>query len=206
MPGELNVGGLKMKKSTALIAGAGIAGLGAIYLVRQRNAQRTATAAAASQNAGANTGIDPATGYPYGSTEDAAALANQNNYIQPYSTAGIFGGGGGTNIPIPATADQPGSFTSNAQWSQYVESYLESNEGADPTTVGNAIGKYITGQPLTPDMIQVVQNAIAIGGQPPVSGPNGNPPGFITSSSGGGTTVPGTVMVPNIVGLRLADG
>jgi hypothetical protein len=80
-----------------------------------------------------------------------------------------------------------------------VEAYEVNNLGADAPTVGNAIGKYLTGQSLTADQVGLVQSAIAIAGYPPVSGPNGNPPSYITGtiappppSGGGGTTPPPT--------------
>lgn len=208
MPGEkINIAGLKLSKTAAIGGGAAIVVVGAIYIRRQNASKAAAAQQAAAQTAGSNTGIDPATGYPYGSTEDAAALGNQNNYVTPYSDAGIYGGGGNTypygySNSYPSNT-QPGGFTNNAQWAQYVESYLESNNGADPATVGNAIGKYITGQPVTQDMITIINNAIAIGGYPPVSGPNGNPPSYVTSNTG--NTNPTEVNVPNVVGLRLAD-
>lgn len=215
MPDTINIGGMKVNKKTAAYAGIG---LGGIIVIRwyQNDQQKKAAATAQAQSVqqAGQTQIDPSTGYPYGSAEDAAALQSQLNYSNPYAyNSASYAGGSvigytGTGSPVYGPGNT-GSFTSNAQWSQYVESYLESNQGADPTTVGNAIGKYITGQPLTPDMIQVVQNAIAVAGYPPVAGPNGNPPNYITANQptgGGGNPPPPTgVLVPNIVALRLAD-
>lgn len=168
--------------------GGGLIVIGGVYYYRK---QRTAKAQQASVDQAGATSIDPATGYPYGSQEDAAALSAQSNYQLPGSSGLGFAGGGGSG-----SSTTPGSFTSNAQWAQYVEAYEINNMGADAPTVGNAIGKYLSGQALTNDMLGLVQSAIAIGGYPPVSGPNGNPPNFVTSSSTptspGGSTPPPT--------------
>lgn len=215
MADTFDIGGMKIQKKTAAIVGIGLIGIIGIEWYKNKQAQSAAAAAnaQATQQAGQNE-IDPSTGFPYGSSEDAAALQSQSNYMNPYAyNSGSYVGGqvigyDGTGNPIYGPTNT-GSFTSNAQWAQYVESYLESNQGADPTTVGNAIGKYITGQPLTSDMIQVVENAIAIAGYPPVSGANGNPPNFITANSPTPTPTPtptpNTIAVPNVVGMHLAD-
>lgn len=165
---------------------AGVAGIAALYYARNKK-QQTDAAAASVANAGSSE-IDPATGYPFGSPEDAAALGNQTNYQMPatgggYGFQGYSGGSGGV-----FGTGSPGSFTSNAEWAQYVEAYEENNLGGDAVTVGNAIGKYLTGQALTADQVGIVQSAIAIGGYPPVNGPNGNPPSYVTSNTG--TTTP----------------
>jgi PASTA domain-containing protein len=207
----LNVGGIKVEKKTAAIV---VIGVGGIFLIGWYRNKQAAKQQQASVDQAGQSQMDPSTGFPYGSAEDAAALQAQLNYSNPYAyNSSSYAGGQvigytGSGSPVYGPGNT-GSFTSNAQWSQYVESYLEQNEGADPTTVGNAIGKYITGQPLTADMIQVVQNAIAIGGYPPVAGPNGNPPNYVTANQptgGGGNPPPPTgILVPNVVALRLAD-
>lgn len=166
------------------IGGAIAAGAIGIYFYRNKKQETDAIAAAGSSE------IDPATGYPYGSAEDAAALDSQSNYQMPLNSGYGYGGyAGGSGGGVFGTG-QPGSFTSNAEWAQYVEAYEENNLGADAVIVGNAIGKYLTGQPLTTDQVGVVQSAIAIGGYPPVNGPNGNPPSYVTAGTSGGTTNP----------------
>lgn len=160
-----------------------IAIIGVIYYARKQSAASAANAAnaAAVTTAGASS-IDPATGYPYGSAEDSAALSAQGSYQDP--TGGVYSGySGSSGAAYGAYGNEaPGVFSSNAQWAQYVEQYEINTMGANAATVGNAIGKYITGQPLTDDgMISIVQSAIAIGGYPPVNGPNGNPPSYVTA-------------------------
>lgn len=215
MADTVNFMGNKIPKPVA-IGGVGAAGLIAVYFFRTKKQQQDAQA---SVNAAGSTEIDPATGYPYGSPEDAASLANQDNYQMP--SAGGYGfsgyaGGSGSGIFGSGT---PGSFNSNAEWAQYVEAYEVNNLGGDAPTVGNAIGKYLTGQPLTSDQVGLVQSAIAIAGYPPVSGPNGNPPGYVTGTQGNtnpppngnpGPTGPpgppgpsGTIPAAAIDGLRL---
>ena len=178
-PGTVKIFGNNVPKPVA-IGGGIVLFVGGVYYYRKN---RDATANAASVAAAGTDEIDPATGYPYGSAEDAAALDTQNNYAMAGGTGGGYGytgysGGSGSGI---FGAGQPGSFNSNAEWSQYVQAYEINNLGGDAPTIANAIGKYITGQPLTTDtMVSIVQSAIAIAGYPPVSGPNGNPPSFTT--------------------------
>lgn len=181
MDGTFKIGGKSVDK-TYVYVGVGIVLVAGVYYYRKNKAS---AASQASVNAAGSTSIDPATGYPYGSAEDAAALQSQGNYQSPvaqggYGYTGYAGGSGSGNFGQGA----PGSFVSNADWAQYVESYEINTMGADAPTVGNVIGKYLTGQPLTSDaMISVVQSAIAIGGYPPVSGPGGYPPSYKTSNS-----------------------
>lgn len=195
MADTVKIGGQHYPKM-AVYGGVGVVLIAAVMYYRNKQSQ--AATAAANQAAVTQAGsseIDPATGYPYGSAEDAAALSSQSSYqyADTSSQYGYYGDGvSGTGLTdYPYTTNEPGAFTSNAQWAQYVEQYLENNMGADPTTVGNAVGKYITGQPLTTDtMISIIQSAIAIGGYPPVAGTNGNPPGYATSPTTPATPTP----------------
>jgi hypothetical protein len=189
MPDTFKIGGKPVDK-TYVYVGVGIVLVAGVYYYRKNKAS---SAAQASVTAAGSTDIDPATGYPYGSAEDAAALNSQDNYQSPvaqggYGYAGYAGGSGSGAFGQGA----PGTFISNADWAQYVEGYEINTMGADAPTVGNVIGKYLTGQPLTSDnMISIVQSAIAIGGYPPVPGPNGNPPSYVT-----GSTTPTTPPTP----------
>ena len=194
MADTIEIGGKPVKKQTVLIAGAAVAVLGiGVYRYRKQAAANAAADAAANApgtGAGSSDQIDPATGFPYGSAEDAAALTSQAQYIQPGGTVGLAGGGSPS-----AYYPQSGGFTSNAAWAQAVEDYLVNTAGADANTVGNALGKYITGGALTDDQVSVVNQAIAFQGYPPVPGPAGYPPSIRTSTSsnppptgsGGGT-------------------
>jgi hypothetical protein len=184
MPDTYKIGGKPIDK-TYVYVGVGIVLVAGIYYYRKNKA---ASANAASVAAAGSQAIDPATGYPYGSAEDQAALASQSGSAAGTVDSTAYGYSGysagyGLSDSIYG-ANQPGSFANNAQWAQYVEQYEVNTMGADAPTVGNAIGKYITGQPLTNDsMVSIVQSAISIGGYPPVNGPNGNPPGYSTSGT-----------------------
>jgi hypothetical protein len=197
-----------MKKQTLAFVGVGAVGL--LGIVWYRSKQQSAAAAAATPATGAvdNSNIDPQTGYVSGSPEDVAALAQ----AQGAYAGGIYGlPQGSSGLGYPTVNSGPGSFTSNGEWAQYVEQYMVNNTGADPTTVGNAIGKYITGQPVSTAMTSVIDQAIAFGGYPPVAGPGGNPPGIVTTPTpggggGGGGGGGSTVTVPNVVGKQLSVG
>jgi PASTA domain-containing protein len=181
------------------------------YQKQKQQSAADAAAAAAAQAPGTGAGssdqIDPATGFPYGSIEDASALTAQAGYNSPigglgYSdTSYLYGGNPGypgSGIPIT------GGYTSNAQWSQAAENYLVQTVGADPNTVGNALGKYITGGTVDDAQTAIINQAIAFNGYPPVSGPEGYPPSIRTGSPTPTTPPPsngsGTVAVPNTVG------
>lgn len=168
----------EVSKKTALIAGAGVAVIGFIvYYRHQQSAASDASVAAAGSE-----DIDPATGYAYGSPEDAAALASQSSYVVPTSS------GSSTS-----SASEYGTATTNAQWVQEVLSYVESNDIGDASTFSVSLGKYISGQYATDNDVSLINQAIAINNQPPVAGANGYPPSINRTppTSGTGTTTTG---------------
>jgi hypothetical protein len=185
-----------VKKEYLLVGGA-VLFVGGIAYYRSKKAGEAAATAAA----GANTGIDPATGYPYGSAEDAAALANQGGYITPNGSGQPSGGSS-------YVGTTPGTFTSNAQWAQFCENYLQGNGAvSEVAPLSAALGKYLTGQPVSTDQVSLIQQAIAIGGYPPVGGPSGYPPSINTSPPGN-TNPPGdtTGKLPAVTGLYGGSG
>lgn len=200
MADTIELAGKPVKKQTVMIAAAAAAVLGiGIYRYRKQQAADAATQSA-TDAAGTGTGtadqIDPATGFPYGSVEDASALTSQAGYNSPI---GGLGTSGVSYSYAPGTG-YPQGFTSNAQWSQAVEDYLVNTTGADANTVGNALGKYITGQELTADQQAVVNQGIAFQGYPPVAGPDGYPPHIRTGPAPTPTPTPtpgGTVYAVN---------
>ena len=163
----------KVSKKTALIGGVGLAGVLGIAWYRSR--QTPADTSTTDQTSSAD--IDPATGFPYGSTEDVAALQADQNYAGGYGPI-YYGGGGGGGFGPGDQPVGPGSFTSNSQWAQYAEDYLVNQIGLSGADVGNALGKYITGQPLTDTMVSIVNQAIAFADKPPIAGVDGYPPAF----------------------------
>jgi hypothetical protein len=151
-----------VQKKTALLLGGGIVVLGAIVWYRQKQVADSATAATTTEAA-----INPATGYPYGSAEDAAELASQAAYVSPPASSG-----GGSSVPTSNVG-----YTSNGAWVQGVISYMVGNDLiADPTALSAALGKYITGAYCTDAEQSLIQQAIAVQGFPPIAGANGYPP------------------------------
>jgi PASTA domain len=212
MPGEIKIGGQHFKKSTVYMASAGVAGIGVIVYMRKRSATNAATTSTNAATAGT---IDPATGLTAGSPQDNAALAAQNG--SGYGIGGSYGssvsgngsiigydnqgnpvyGNGGTSGTPPG----PGNYTSNAQWAQAFEQQVGST-GTD--AVAAALGKYLTGQPMTPDQVTTMQEAVAAQGYPPVSGLAGDPPSYKTvSTPANPPTTTTKVVVPNVMGKSI---
>lgn len=205
MPDDVKLpGGAHVDKKVAIGAVVVLLAIAGVYYYRQKQAAATATPAPGSAN------IDPQTGYAYGSPEDQAALAAQSGGTLPtYDSASsvggqvigydqygnpVYGQGGGGGSP------GPGSYTSNAQWSQMAEAAMGST-GAD--AIAAALGKYLLGLPLTTDQVTSVQQAIASQGFPPVPGSDGFPPSYKTAS----TPPPpqGGVTVPSVTGVYGGD-
>ncbi len=196
-------------KKTYVYVGGGIlvAGLG-WYWWHQRSAASAAAAAAASTDASTpadNAPIDTATGYPTGSAQDLAALAQQNAAIGASDGTGDTtdtGDGGGGYISSEPTT---GGFTSNGTWAQAAETYLTETAGADPTTVAAALGKYISGQAMTTDQTTVAQQAIAFEGYPPVSGSDGYPPSIRATPVATTPTPTAPAVPPAPANMRLLE-
>lgn len=156
-------------KKTAYIIGGGIVVVAGIVYYRQKKAAATSNIPADNSS----NEIDPATGFPYGTTEDAQALAAQNNYA---TVGGGSSGGGASSMP-PSNL----SFSNNGQWTQAAIQTMEADGSAtDPSALSAALGKYISGQYIAVGSAEdsLVTQAIAHVGMPPVAGPNGYPPNF----------------------------
>ena len=186
MAETVNLFGSQVKKGYVIAGGAVVVlavGYG-WYRNRQAGASAAATQATATDTTGTSStdaGIDPATGYPYGSAADTEALAQMSGGYGGYG----YGGGGGGGY-YGGGGSGGGGYTTNGQWAQAAESYLVGTVGGSADTVAAALGKYITGQPVTQDQVDVIEQAIAFTGYPPVNGPNGDPPGFVLQQGGGG--------------------
>lgn len=148
------------------------------------------------------TGASLGAGVGYtGQTGDAFPWdGTYGNPNDPYSmdpSSGItYGNEGNTGTTSGTPAGPP--FSTNAQWSQYVLNYFSQQQASDLAGRTDAIGLYINGQTVTPQQKQYVDDAIAIGGAPPVAGASGFPPSIRTSGS---TTTTGTATVPNVMGM-----
>lgn len=125
--------------------------------------------------------IDPATGYVYGTPEDTAALAANND------TSGTTSNG------VPAPTAQ--TYADNNAWGRAAVNYLV-GLGTDPTQANEAVQQYLASQQLTTQQQGDINLAIqALGPPPQLPGPIGTPPGPVTTPPGTGTAV-----VPNEVG------
>lgn len=172
----------EVSKKTALIAGGAVVLIGGIVWWRQKQTASTPDASTTSTDGTDLTAeIDPATGYEYGSAEDTAALAAQGGSLSSAD-----------QIASTASSDTPVVATNNSQWVQDVLSYMENNGiMSDVSGLSTALGKYVTGAYVTDDDVALIQQAIAVEGQPPVAGANGYPPSLNRtppSTSTGGTT------------------
>jgi hypothetical protein len=103
------------------------------------------------------------------------------------SSVGYSNPGG---IPLQ-TADSTGVILTDAQWTAAAESALAGLY--DPTAVSNALGLYLSGQPLTGDQQLIVRAAWAIEGKPPQHPdqpiiPLQSPPAGTGSTGGSGAT------------------
>jgi hypothetical protein len=204
----------EVPKKTALIAGGGaVLVIGVVYYRSRQAANSSQTAANGSGTSDST--LDPSiydqsTGQtwaseglgPYGEDPNGgqfnAGNSTGSGQIIGYDSAGnpIYSPAGGT---APNTG--PGSFTNNAQWAQYAEDYLVNTVGMDAATVGNALGKYISGAGVDDTQFGVIQSAIAFAGPAPVAGTAGFPPSINHIG-----TPPGTGNAQNPVGgLKVTD-
>jgi hypothetical protein len=168
---------VKAHKSAVFTAGGAAGLLLFLYWRHRQNAAQTAPGAAQSAYQPSD-GISPAdaSGTDYGGAYGGGGSGSGGGYYDQYGNwvpSGTTGTGTGG----------PGSFTSNAQWAQYAESQLSGI--VNEPTLSAALGKYLTGQPMTPDQKSLADQAIAIAGYPPVSGPGGFPPAMHTGGGGG---------------------
>jgi hypothetical protein len=209
MAGEtFDIGGKPVKKTTVYIAAAlGVAVVGYAVYSKRKSASAAAAAPASTlvtDPAGSQcAALDPNSGYCPGTPADVAYQQSGQTGLNSLGYGGSSTGGYAYPVTPGQGISTPGSvvptFTDNASWAQYVEGYMVSTLGADPNTVGNALGKYITGQPVTADQQAIIEQAIAYANQPPVAGPGGFPPSIRLTAS---TPPPPatTVSVPNVVG------
>ena len=196
---DVKLFGKQVKPPVAIGLAAGAVFIG-VVVIRARKKAASSTSSATS--AAGHTGPTPAPArdpYPAdGSSGDSADPYSLDPATgQTYgdeSYGGSFGGGGfgGGGIYSPPSPPAAGNFTSNAQWSQAAEQYLAGN-GGNADTIGNALGKYITGSTVTEAQQTVIESAIAFEGYPPVSGSDGFPPSIRLHHQPTGHPVPGPV-------------
>lgn len=140
--------------------------------------------------------IDPATGYTYGSADDAAAL--QANEAYQYPATGSGAGGSGTVTSSTGTTLTTNVPQTNAEWSRACLNYLGKQVGDNAQNVQKALGDYLTGQDVVKgsDEESLILQAIAAYGYPPQPGPKNYPPGIKYAAAPGGTSNPPTPVTP----------
>lgn len=179
MTGTVKLPGIgPVKKGYAYAGGAAVLVIvGYAYYKRRQSGSPTASTTTDTSN------IDPATGFPYGSAQDTAALG------------GAYGGFGPYNPPPPPAPGGPPPITTNAEWAQEVTSGLQ-GIGWSAETVAEALGVYLARKDLTRAQATIVQVAVAEYGPPPVGSYQ------IKVGGGGGHPPDKTKPVPNVVGQR----
>ena len=210
---NLPLAGKQSKKAVAVVAVAAAAFVVFMYVRTRASASSSTTTAAA---------IDPSTGYPYGSPQDVAALAGESgtssDEIDP-ATGATYGSvadeqalaeeSGSAGVVNYGTGAATGTATpaSNAAWAQEVEQIVPPliNSPTATSDVAAAVGRFLSGLPLTTAQAQIIQVAEAELGPPPVGQFSIIPePDSSAPSSGtptGTTTTTTDVAVPVCVGL-----
>lgn len=188
MTDTVKLPGLKKPANKWLVYGlAGGTALLAYLWWRNRSsgsASTSGTGAASGTAPGTGTGTDP---FPwdgtYGNPSDPYSMdpgtgqtyGDEGGGTGGGGAGGGGGGGGGTSGP---------PFSTNNEWARYAENHLPHTG-----TERNAIGLYLAGRPLDPAQQQIVYDAIAVAGDPPVAGPGNYPPNLRGNGhKGGGTT------------------
>lgn len=173
MPGDVKLPGIgPVSKRALLIGGAGAVVVMGVLWYRKR----TSTPASTSDTTGDTSGVD------------TSGLDTSGDLV-----SGL--GSGGTITDTSTTTNTgPGTFTSNAQWTQYAEQILAPEETDGGAALSAALGAYIVGKPVDATQESLIDQAISVAGYPPVGGPTGYPPGIRQSppggQPGGGTTTP----------------
>jgi len=146
-----------------------IVGLGVFLYVqhRQSSSSKTSGAGTATDAAGNQGAIDPATGFVYGSSEDLASLHGVIGGAGSGDTSNNGGGGGGGGAK---------TYTTNAEWASAAVNYLV-GRGIDPTVATQSIQNYLASQTLTDTQQGNVNLAIqALGPPPQLPAPSQNNP------------------------------
>ena len=183
MPTDVHVPLLGDVPKGGLFAGVLAAvGVGGYYVYKHYKNQQTAAANAA-QSTNASAYGYGATAYGYGSPYSYGyGVSSQYGYgygAYGYGYGEYGYGGGGTTPPVTATT--------NAQWAQNVTTALE-NQGYSGQQILTALGAYLSGRSIQKGSAEdnLIQAAIALEGDPPVSGTGGYPPAVNYTGGGGG--------------------
>lgn len=152
------------------------------YLVLRQQKTAKAGTGTATDAAGNQGAIDPATGFVYGSPEDLASMH------------GVIGGGsgGGTSGESGAPSTGAKTYATNADWGRAAVNYLV-GLGIDATVATQSIGQYLSSQTLSDTQQGNVNLAIQALGPPPQLPPpsqtNPNPVGTTATNPVTGLTI-----------------
>lgn len=162
LEGTVKIPGMgPVSKKTAAIAAVLAAAAGLIWLRRTRATKSVAAGTTGPERAQPIDGQQQA---PPGAFDTSGLGGGLSGYY--------YGTGGATQTVPPG----PGNFADNAEWSQYVIGYMTQTLNANPGQVADALGRYLAGEEVTEREHGLIEEAIAVGGRPPVSGRNGYPP------------------------------
>lgn len=168
----------KLNKKTIGIAALGVGvGIVAWIVIKRHQANITSTG----DTSGIDPTIDPVTGIPYADEMGGGF--------------GGFSGGSPGSISTGPTVTTATPLTL-AQWAQNALTYME-DLGYNGKTVASALGRYLSGQKLTADQKQLVEQALGF-----VQAPAGAPPVHSEPSRGQGKP---QVKVPDVVGKNYTN-
>jgi hypothetical protein len=173
MADTISIAGKAIPKNAVLIGGAAAVSV-IIYAYWKKSSGGNSSNAAVTADPSA--GIDPSTGQPYADEFGAGMNYSGFGFNDPVTGATIGAYGTQTITQV----------TTNAQWAQAAQAYLV-QQGYDPMKVSAAIGKVLSGQPITADEAAIWAAAVGYEGEPPMYVPPLN-----TSVPGGqntGTTI-----------------
>jgi PASTA domain len=220
--GTVKLFGQSVSKKTLMIGG--LVGAGVLGYAWYRKSKNSSAAAASTDTSATDStaGIDPATGYPYGSAEDTEALsAQQDSGLDtntgsdidpetgyPYDSTQDLAALGYTSTGGTGSTGSTGSTaTTPSEWEQEAITNLQDG-GVSAATLSAAeegLPRYLANLPqLSSADVTAVQLAVGLTGPAPggpysIIQPAPAPPG---TGSGSGS---GTVTVPRLAGDRVED-
>jgi hypothetical protein len=162
------------------------------------------TAAPSSTVATTTAGIDPQTGYPYGSVQDQEAL--ESLYGGSAVDTSDLGTTGVTTTTTGTTTSASG--TAPATNNAWLTNVLDTNDtGYSSAQIIQAVSAWFAGQQITTAELTVIQTVEALYGTPPQTLPPPNVSTTGTGGAGGGSGSSGSpdVVVPNVEGKRQQD-
>lgn len=222
MAGTIHLPVLGDTKTSYVIAGGvvvtGIVGFAYYKHAHSPVAAGATTTAASSAVSTTTAGIDPETGYPYGSAQDEEAL-------ESLDSGGAYETGGGEYYPYsstPVTSSNststantgPGTFTSDAQWLDWIVANNTTSYSSSQIVTACSIWLYGasggSNSTLTTTDVSVILACEAVAGQPPsypgAPQAGSGTPGGGTGSGGSGSGSTTMVKVPNVNLQRVNPG